>query len=275
MSHEGKVAIVTGGSRGIGADIARVLARAGARVVVAARTEHVGDFHIPGSVDETVADIVDAGGVAAGVRCDLTREPDLDRLVRETEERFGPVDILVNNAAVAVPGTIADMNPRHMELSWRLNVWAPFLLCRAVIPSMRERGDGAIINISSGASRGPGAGPYARPGQGGTPYGMTKAALERFTQGLAAELSESGISVNVLHPAKQIFVGGTVYVTQTDPAFAVSDLAGKRKDGTILGDACLAVIEADHRSVTGRIYTDEQALTELRGVTDFGGYATF
>jgi NAD(P)-dependent dehydrogenase (short-subunit alcohol dehydrogenase family) len=245
---DGQVAIVTGASRGIGADIARVLAREGAKVVVAARTLREGDFHIPGSIEETVADINRSGGVATGVKCDLSRDEDMGNLVRATVDAYGRVDILVNNAAIAVPGTIMTMSPRHLDLSWRLNVWAPVMLSREVIPSMTERGSGAIINISSGASRGPGPGPYAQPGKGGTPYGLTKAALERFTQGLAHELAGSGISVNALSPARQIFVGGTVYVTRTNPAFAVSDLTGKRKDGTIMGDACVAMIQPTIRS---------------------------
>ena len=272
---DGKVAIVTGASRGIGLDIARVLAREGARVVVAARTEREGDFKIPGSIEETVATIAREGGVATGVPCDLTRAENLPGLVAAAADTYGAADILVNNAAIATPGTIMTLNPRHLDLSWRLNVLAPILLCREVIPHMQQRGWGAIINISSGASRGPGAGPYATTGKGGTTYGLTKAALERFTQGLAHELNGTNISVNALSPAKQIFAGGTIYVTRTDPAFAVSDLTGKRKDGTIMGDACVAMITSDHAVVTGRLYTDEAALTELTGQTDFSGYATY
>jgi NAD(P)-dependent dehydrogenase (short-subunit alcohol dehydrogenase family) len=275
MQPSGKVAIVTGASRGIGADIARVLAREGARVVVTARTLHEGDFHIPGSIDETVESIRRDGGTAYGIACDLARDDEIERLVRETEQQVGPVDILVNNAAVAVPGTIMQMRPRHLELSWRLNVWAPVMLCRLVIPAMQERGEGAIVNITSGASRGPGAGPYAKAGVGGTQYGMTKAALERFSQGLASELSGSGISVNVLHPARQVYAGGTVYVTQHDPAFKVSDLTGRRKDGTIMGDATVAFILGDPNTVTGRIYTDEETLRTLTGMQDFSSYPTY
>lgn len=272
---EGKVAIVTGASRGIGLDIARVFAREGAKVVVSARTVNEGDFHIPGSIAETLATIEREGGTAIGVPCDLTRPDGLPALVQSTVDAFGTVDLLVNNAAIAVPGTMLEVSPRHLDLSWRLNVLAPILLAREVVPHMRGRGWGAIINISSGASRGPGAGPYTGVGKGGTPYGFTKSALERFTQGMAYELCDSNISVNALSPARQIFAGGTIYVARTNPAFSVADLTGRRKDGTIMGDACVAIATSDHAVITGRLYTDEGALAELRGQTDFGTYATY
>ena len=92
---------------------------------------------------------------------------------------------------------------------------------------------------------------------------------------MAAELAGSPISVTALSPANMIYVGGTVFVTSTDPAFSVSELGGRRKDGRIMGDACLAIAESDPRLSTGHLYTDESALTELRDVSDFSQYATY
>ena len=275
MNTTGKVAVVTGASRGIGHDVAVVLAEAGMRVVVAARTMAEGDFHIPGSLEATVADVAAVGGQALPVRGDVAVEADRVALVRTAQDAFGRIDLLVNNAGIAPPGRIEDMKPRHFELAWRINVEAPFSLARLVLPIFRAQDGGTIINISSGASRGPGAGPYTTAIQGGTVYGLTKAALERFTQGLAAELAGSPISVTALSPATMIYVGGTVFVTSTDPAFSVSDLAGRRKDGRIMGDACLAIAESDPHLSSGHLYTDESALTELKGVFDFSPYATY
>ena len=108
-------------------------------------------------------------------------------------------------------------------------------------------------------------------------YGTTKAALDRLTQGMAIELFDDNTSVNAIMPARQIWVGGTVYVNQTrDPeGFAKMDLTGKRKDGTIMGDAAAAIIRADHQQYTGNVGTDETALTKLTGVPEFSKYATY
>lgn len=269
------VIIVTGASRGIGADIARVAARQGAKVVATARTMNEGDFHIPGSLAETVESIRGEGLEATACRCDVGSEQDLESLVAFTLATYGRIDAVVNNAGIATPGTIESMKWRHLQLAWTINVAAPAFLSRLVLPHLRERGSGGIINISSGASRGPGPGPYQKRAEGGTVYGLTKSALERMTQGMAAELWGTGISVNSLSPAKQIFVGGTVYVAEHDPAFSVSDLTGRRKDGTIMGDACVEILTADPAVFTGRVVTDEEALTQLAAVTNFDHYATF
>lgn len=277
MTNElaGKVAIVTGASRGIGADIARVLAKQGMTVIASARTVDEGDFHIPGSLRETVDSIVADGGKAIARRCDLAKEADVQALWDFATSEFPEVHAVINNAGIAIPGTIAGMSWKHFQLNLTINVTAPILLSRLAAPHMAEHGWGAIVNISSGASKGPGQGPYAKVSTGGTPYGLTKSALERFTQGMAAETWQDNVSVNCIMPAKQIFVGGTIYVAKTDPAFAVSDLSGKRKDGTIMGDACVALMTADHKVATGIVATDEGALTMLTGATDFRHYAEF
>ncbi|MSQ29181.1 MAG: SDR family NAD(P)-dependent oxidoreductase [Dehalococcoidia bacterium] len=271
----GQVAIVTGASRGIGADIARVLAREGMTVIACARTMEEGDFHIPGSLRSTVDSINSAGGKAVAYRCDLSKEEQINELWEFAVREFSHVDALVNNAAIAVPGTIETMSWRHFHLNLVIDVVAPVLLSRLAVAHMRQLGRGAIVNISSGASRGPGRGPYKRTSVGGTPYGLSKAALERFTQGLASELWEDNISVNAMSPARQIYVGGTIYVTQTNPTYSVGDLAGKRKDGTIMGDACAAIFRADRRQFTGVVSTDEGVLTELTGIKTFDHYATY
>lgn len=272
----GKVAIVTGGSRGIGADVARVMAREGMAVVCAARTENEGDFRVPGSLAETIASITEAGGQAVPFRCDVAREEDLQALWDFSVGEFGHVDAIVNNAGISPPGTIEEMNWKHFQLAYQINVMAPAFLSRLAAPHMREIGGGAIVNISSGASRGPGPGPYEPAKIHRTVYGWTKIALERITQGMAWELCEDNISVNALMPSRQIWVGGTVYVAQQrDPNFEDLDLTGKRKDGTIMGDAAAAMIRADHAVYTGRVVNDETALTELTGATSFDRYATY
>ena len=272
----GKVALVTGASRGIGLDIARVLAREGMTVIGAARTENEGDSRIPGGLNTTIESIGEAGGKAVARRVDLSRDEEINELWKWCVSEFGHIDAVVNNAGILAPGTIEAMNWRHFGLVFQINVAAPALLSRLAVPHMRLLGGGSIINITSGASRGPGPGPYKQASRGGTPYGYSKAALERLTQGMAAELCEDNISVNATMPSHQIWVGGTVYVNQVNnPDFENIDLTGKRKDATIMGDACAAMIRADHTVFTGRVQNDESVLGELLGLKSFEQYPVY
>jgi citronellol/citronellal dehydrogenase len=271
----GKVALITGASRGIGADIARVLAREGMQVLLAARTENEGEFRVPGSLSETVASIVQAEGQAVAHRCDLADEADVTALWDWAVAEAGHIDVLVNNAGISPPGVIEDMNWRHFHLGFQINVASPGLLSRLAAPHMRGLGGGAIINVTSGASRGPGVGPYKEKSTRGTVYGLTKAALERMTQGMANELCEDNISVNAIKPGKQIWVGGTIYVASQRPGYDKIDLTGRRKDGTIMGDATAAIVRADHAQFTGNVLSDEETLTALTGATTWEKYATY
>jgi citronellol/citronellal dehydrogenase len=206
----GKVVLVTGASRGIGTAIAERFAADGARVAVSARTVDEGDHPLPGSIASTVQAITANGGEAIGVAADLASAEDRGRLVREVAERLGPVDVLVNNAAVTYFEPVETFDDRHWDLMFEVQVRAPFALCQAVLPAMRAAGAGWILNISSAAARHPRA-PYRRGMRGGTVYGMCKAALERFTTGLASEVQGDGIAVNVLSPSGLVATPGTVH----------------------------------------------------------------
>ncbi len=186
------VAIVNGASRGIGAGIARGYGIEGAKVVVAARTEEPHP-RLPGTIHSVVAEINEAGGEATAIRCDISQEEDVQNLVDQTLEKYGKIDVVVNNAAVMITGNpVVDTQARHYLLGLRVNLLGPFLLCKYALPSMMERRSGSIINIGSGAaeSRNP----------GGTNYATTKAGLERFTIVLAEEAREYNIAVNCLDP---------------------------------------------------------------------------
>jgi NAD(P)-dependent dehydrogenase (short-subunit alcohol dehydrogenase family) len=195
---KGKVALVTGASRGIGEAIAARLAMEGARVVVSARTAEVGDSKLPGTLHDTVDRIRKAGGEASFIRADLASADDRERLIKASVAAYGPVDILVNNAAVTFFVPVAKFSEKRLKLMMEVQVYAPFHLSQLVLPSMIERRQGWIVNISSGAGIHPKP-PY-RGARGGTVYGMCKAALERFTSGLASEVAGDGIAVNVVSP---------------------------------------------------------------------------
>lgn len=200
-----RVAIVTGAARGIGKAVALELARAGAHVVVAGRSE-VGSAEWPGSIHATVDEIRAAEGTAIAVRCDVNVDDDIDHLVRTTTAELGPIDLVVNNAALMGFGVpFLDGDVAYLERAWHANVRAPYVLSLAAARAMGDRG-GAIVNISSGASRHPvpiGRGGAATTGEHDrdpTVYSLTKAALDRMSTGMAHELHRHGIAVVAVHP---------------------------------------------------------------------------
>ena len=182
----GKVALITGGSRGIGKAIAAAYARQGARVFICARGE--------GDLARTVNEIRDAGGEISGLAGDIGKAQDARRIVAAAVERYGRTDVLVNNASLLGSRvTIADYPITDWEEVVRVNLTGVFLLTQQVLQVMIPQRQGSIINVSSGVGR---AG-KARWGA----YACSKAGLEGFTQVLADELKDSGIRVNSVNPA--------------------------------------------------------------------------
>src|SRR5579884_3560835 len=140
----GRVAVVTGASRGIGEAIARRLAMDGAKVIVSARTVEPGEHPLPGTINETVARIKAAGGEAHAIRCDMSRPEDRRRLIEEAVATYGPVDILVNNAAVTYYIPIAQFPDKRMRLMFEVQVFGPVELSQRVYDGMKEKGRGHI-----------------------------------------------------------------------------------------------------------------------------------
>ena len=277
---DGRIAIVTGASRGIGEEIARLFAQEGARVVCAARTLNEGDHRLlSGSLSRTVAKIREAGGAAIAVAVDVSREEECQRLVEIAQDTFGTVDILVNDAALTYYKPIVDYNVRHWVKAFAVNVHGPFMLSQLVLPGMIRLRRGAIVNISSGSAIGPGRTPFAgaRPATGGTMYGATKAALERFTQGLAQEVAGQGIAVTAVSPSQTVATPGTVYHKLMK---SMDDPSGEPSDYMARAALLLASEPAD--KVNGRVTYSQQILGEYglianatgRGVTSKGsGYS--
>jgi NAD(P)-dependent dehydrogenase (short-subunit alcohol dehydrogenase family) len=256
----GQVALVTGASQGgTGTAIAIRLAAEGAKVAITARTVE--------GLEATRARIAEFGGECLVLPADLS-DPNGDRtqLVPRTEAAFGPIDILVNNAAVNGYMPFETVSPQRLELSLQVNVWAPWELMSAVVAGMRERGRGAILNLTSFAAEFPPGPPFPtnKPAKGGFVYGAAKAALNRLTVSAASECEGQGIAVNALTPQAAIatpslVAGGWIDEAMFEPL-------------ETMAEAALALCTGDPAVLTGRIAYSLQLLVELqRPVLDLHG----
>ena len=171
-SLDGKVAIVTGASRGVGAAAAIALAEQGCAVVCAARSTDAAPKRLPGTIDAVVEQIRAAGGDALAIPTNLASEDDVVAMVARTVEHFGRVDVLVNNAAITFVGDL-QMPTKRYDLIMDVNVRAPFIAIREAVPHMRASGGGSIVNVSSAAA--------LMPVPHMSVYGVSKLALEHVT----------------------------------------------------------------------------------------------
>lgn len=277
----GRTAIVTGASRGLGKSIAVAFAREGAAVAVVARTESQWNERLPGTIHDTVAEIAAGGGRAIAVAADLSRPDDVEHAYATAREQLGPIDLLVNNAALTVPGrpprpddeprperavtpseaAAAPAAPFGSFLTFPLSgfqrhlavgLFASYRLMQLVLPDMIELGRGSIVNISSVAGLHPGEGPY-RPA--GTPgpiaYGGNKAALHHLTQCVAVEVQPLGIPVNVLSPSEPVITPGNEYAAAGESNWASPD---------DFAEATVRVALADATETTGRLLWDHDIL---------------
>lgn len=280
---DGRVAVVTGASRGIGAALARALAAEGAAVACAARTEQMWDERLPGTIHETVEAIRSAGGRAVAVRCDLTVDADIVNLASVAARELGPVDLLVNNAALtapgrppasgAVPSTPRPTDPgqsggsgpvgfldfplkayrRHFEI----DVFAAYRLMQLILPGMIDAGRGAILNITSDASRRPGEGPWEESGST-TPfaYGGAKAALEHLTRAVAYEIQPHRIAINALMPSLPVATPG---MRATSPGVE------EEMEIETFCEAALRLLAASPEGTTGQIAYSHDVLNPELG----------
>jgi len=247
----GKVAVITGASRGLGQFCAEGYAREGAKVAIAARTEQVKDPQLPGTIFETAKLVEEAGSEAFPVVCNVADPASIEHMTREVLDRFGQIDILMTNAAVQPPGFISTIQPKHWELEFKVNVHGPFHCIRAALPSMIERGSGSIINISSVAAR------------GGSHYGATKRAVEAMSIGLAGELRRRGITVNALKPVGAIETPGLLYER------APGQTGGRRPRALALPgpesyvEAAILLALQTPESFTGQVCNDAEVIARL------------
>ncbi len=251
----GRVAIVTGASRGIGRVIARELAACGAAVAVAAKSEHARE-HLPGSIHDTVAEIEAAGGRALAVRTNLRKEEEVEAMVARTVEEFGRLDLLVNNAGALWWRPVAETPAKRFDLVMEVNVRACHLAAHHALPHLRAAGGGWIVNLS------PPLDLSLLPGKTG--YGISKLGMTLLSLGLAEEERAHGIASFALWPA-------TVVESQASINHQLGRPEQWRKP-EVLSDALLALLALLRAEVTGHAWLDEEAL-EAAGVRDLSSYS--
>ena len=254
---DGRVALVTGASRGIGAAIAKRFAAEGARVAITARTLEQHD-HLEGSLLTTAEWIEERGGEAIPIAGDLADSAGLEETVRRTESELGPIEVLVNNAAAAFYIPFTSMSEKRFRVANDINFYAPWRLAQLVVPGMQERGEGWILNISSATSDRPTSDSFKEFDALSILYGSTKAALERFTAGLAAAVHADGIWVNSTAPVGAVPTEGTEALgVVPDDALAVAE------SREAMAEASLALCTTRDPKLTARITLCTPIIEEL------------
>ena len=243
----GRVAIITGASRGLGMLCALAYAQDGAKVVVVGRNVRESGLHLPGNIHLTAQAIGDLYGVESlPIACDVTDPSALDNMIRQVLNHWGQIDILLNNAAYVMPEgeTIGEIPHRLFEQMLRVNVLGAFYAMRAVLPAMRTQRNGSIINVSG----------RSRAAQG-SPLDATKMAIETLTIGLAAEVQSQNIAVNCLRPVGFIDTPGVLL----NPGIKPSDLTPP--DSYAEAAVLMAAQAANHYS--GQLKTDAEVIRDL------------
>ena len=259
MSLKGKTIFISGGSRGIGLAIALRAARDGANVTIAAKTD-TPHPKLPGTIHTAVAEIEAAGGSGLAVVCDIREEEQVDAAVRATVERFGGIDICINNAsAIQLTGTL-ETDMKRYDLMHQINTRGTYLVSKMCIPHLKMARNPHILNLAP---------PLDMKAKWFAPhvaYTMAKFGMSMCTLGMSAEFAKDGIAVNSLWPLTAI---DTAAVRNLLGGAAVAAMS---RSPEIMADAAHAILVRPSRETTGNFFIDELVLREA-GVTDFSSYA--
>ncbi len=265
MSGElhGKVAIITGASRGIGKAIALKLAAQGVNIAIGAKTV-VSSPKLPGTIFDTAREVEALGAVGLPVQTDVRFADQIQHLVQATVERFGRIDIVVNNAGAILWLPVEELPVKRFDLMMQLNCRAPFILCHEAIPYLKQSGGGHIINMSPPLT---GLHLTTEAWAGRTGYLMSKFAMTHLTIGLAEELEFDHIAVNSLWPANIIDTQATrvftdmLHIDESVPWYSPD----------LLADAALEIVQSNPTQFTGRQIIAETLLAQ-RGHPDLSRY---
>jgi citronellol/citronellal dehydrogenase len=245
---DGKVAIVTGSSRGIGKAVAIGFAREGARVVIAALEDKAVNPELPGTVFQTAEEITAFGGQALPIKTNIIEESEVKDMVTQTLDKWGRIDILVNNAGAASTTSFLETTTKRWNLVINVNLLGTFLCSREVLPAMIKQGSGSILNTTSTAAR-----DRIKPWTG-ISYGTAKAAIERFTYGLASEFGEHNIAVNCYYPFADVASEGQLFLAP--PSIDRATLVPPDR----MVKAAIFFAQQDGKGVTGMVASAEEII---------------
>ena len=249
---------MSGGSRGIGLAIAVALARAGAKIALMAKTDRPHP-KLPGTIHPAAEEIEGAGGEALPRVGDVRDEAQVDALVAAAVERWGRVDVVVNNASAINLSPIAALEPKRYDLMLDINVRGTYLLTRAALPHLRESDHAHVLTLSPPLSADP------RWLRGHAAYTLSKMGMSMITLGVAADEREHSVAANCLWPRTLIATAAVKNLLGGDRAMAQS------RDPEIVADAARMILERDPRVATGNAYMDDEVLAEA-GVVDLERY---
>lgn len=259
MSLKGKTLFISGGSRGIGLAIALRAARDGANVTIAAKTD-TPHPKLPGTIHTAVEEIEKAGGRGLPVLCDIREETQVAEAVARTVERFGGIDICVNNAsAIQLTGTL-ETDMKRYDLMHQINTRGTFLVSKMCIPHLKLASNPHILNLA------PPLDMKAKWFKGHVAYTMAKFGMSMCTLGMSAEFAPAGIAVNSLWPLTAIDTAAVRNLLGGETVAAMS------RSPEIMADAAHAILTHSSREATGNFYIDEEVL-RAEGVSDFSKYA--
>jgi 3-oxoacyl-[acyl-carrier protein] reductase len=261
---KGKVAIVTGASRGIGRGIAERLGSAGATVVISARSLETSYDGLSGTLNETAAAIEGAGGKAIALACDVEDASSRANLIRQVFARCGRIDILVNNAGRALHEPLESFTPEKTVSQVQQYLVSPYELARLAVPYMKKQGAGWIVNLGSSTAHAPSGPPYDDySAHGGAAlYAALKASIHRLSISLAAELLASNISVNVVAPVGAIVTPGVDALGVIKPG-----MEAYVEPVDHIAEAALALVSAEPKTLTGKIAFSWMYLDEIGRTT--------
>jgi citronellol/citronellal dehydrogenase len=255
---ENRTVIMSGGSRGIGLAIAKRVAREGARVALIAKTDQPHP-KLEGTIHTAAEEIEAAGGEALAIVGDVRDDERVNAAVAEAVERFGGIDIVVNNASAINLAPMRDLEPKRLDLMLDINVRGTFLLTRAALPHLRESDHAHVLSLSPPLSADP---KWLR---GHSAYTVSKMGMTMITLGVAADEAEAGVAANTLWPRTLIATAAVQNLLGGDEAMR------QARTPDIYADAAFEVLRRDPRECSGNAFIDDEVLAEA-GVTDLSGY---